>query len=106
MLTKFVEQPCIFDGNDSLGSKARDQSDLLISEGTNFLAGQYERTNHFALFQQWDSQSRPYAPNFDGCDSRWIAFNVGFLCRNVGGMNRSFGSQHATDRVSRTYRRR
>ena len=32
------------------------------------------------------------APNFDGCDSRWIAFNVGFLCRNIGGMNRSFGS--------------
>ena len=37
-LPQFVEQPRVLDGNDCLGSKVRDQLNLLVSEWTNFLA--------------------------------------------------------------------
>ena len=40
---QFVEQPRVLDGDDGLGGEARDQRDLLIGKGTNFLAGKGER---------------------------------------------------------------
>ena len=37
-LSKFVEQPRVLDGDNCLGSEVLDQLDLLVGEGTNFLA--------------------------------------------------------------------
>ena len=41
MLQRFaqlVEQPRVLDGDDGLGGEVVDQLDLLVGEGTNFLA--------------------------------------------------------------------
>jgi hypothetical protein len=38
-LPEFVEQPRILDGDHGLSGEVRDQSDLLVSKGTNFPAG-------------------------------------------------------------------
>src|SRR6476646_5132660 len=37
-------------------AKVRDQGDLLVAEGTHFLAVQGEQTDQFVLFQHWDNQ--------------------------------------------------
>ena len=37
-LAQFVEQPRILDGDDGLAGEARDQRDLLVGKGTDFLA--------------------------------------------------------------------
>ena len=39
---QFVEQPRVLNGDDGLGGEVRDQLDLLVGEGTNFLAVQGE----------------------------------------------------------------
>ena len=62
-----------------------------------------ERTDQFILLQHWDSQKRPYAPKFDGCN-RFLErfFNVALVCRKIGNVNHRFGRHHATDRSFRT----
>ena len=37
-LAQLVKQSCIFDGDDGLGGKVRNQRDLLVGKGANFLA--------------------------------------------------------------------
>ena len=49
-------------------AKFCDQLDLLVGKGTNFLAVHGERADQFVLLQHRDSQNRPYAPKFDGCN--------------------------------------
>ena len=84
-------------------AKFCDQLDLLVGEGTNFLAVQRERTDQFVLLQHRDSQKRPYTPKFDGCnDCRIALFNVGCVCCKIGDVNRRFGRHHATDDDFRT----
>ena len=68
-LAQFVKQPRILDGDNGLGGEGRDQLDLLVGEGTNFLAIHDERTDQFVLLQHWNSQNRPHAPKFDGCNA-------------------------------------
>ena len=55
-LAQLIQQSGIFDGDDGLGGKVRDQGDLLVAEGTHFLAVQGEQTDQFVLFQHWDNQ--------------------------------------------------
>ena len=74
------------------------QLDLLVGEGTNFLAVNGERTDQFVLLQHRDSQKRPYAAKFDSRDDPRIAsFSVSLLCRKIGDVNDRFGRDHATD---------
>jgi hypothetical protein len=44
-LAQLIQQSRIFNGDDGLAGKARDQRDLFLGEGTNFLAIQGERTD-------------------------------------------------------------
>ena len=75
--TQLVEQPRVLDGDDGLGGEVRDQLDLLVGKGTDFLAVNGERTDQFVLLQHWDSQKCPYTAEFDGRNVRRIAsFNV------------------------------
>ena len=67
-LAQLVQQPRILNGDDGLGGKVRDQLDLLVGEGTNFLAGQGEGANQFAFFQHRHGDECPYAAKFHGSD--------------------------------------
>ena len=98
-LAQLVQQARVLDGDDGLGGEVRDQRDLLVGKGTNFLAVQGERTDQFVLLQHWDSQNRPHTSKFDGCnDSRIALLKVGLVCRKIGDVNHRFGRHHATDR--------
>ena len=72
-MTKFVEQPRVLDGDDGLSGEVLYQLDLLFGEGTNFLAGQSERSDQFVLLQQRDSQNED-ATEFDRRNGRRMAF--------------------------------
>ena len=53
------------------------QLDLLVGEGTNFLAINGECADQFVLLQHRDGESRPYAAKFDGRnDGADRVFNV------------------------------
>ena len=53
-LTQFVEQPRILDGDDGLSGEVPDQFDLLVGEGTDFLAGQGKGPDQLVVFQHRD----------------------------------------------------
>ena len=98
---QFVQQSRIFDGDDGLAGEARDQRDLLVGKGTNFLAVHGEITDQFVVLEHWDKQSRPYTPKFDACS----VFRNALLNRDpliVGNVNHRFGRHHATEKVIRT----
>ena len=48
--TQFVEQPRVLDGDDRLGGEVLDQLDLLIGEGSNFLAVNVNAADQFSSF--------------------------------------------------------
>jgi superfamily II DNA or RNA helicase len=50
-LSKFIEQPRVLDGNDSLSGEVLDEFDLLSVKGADFPARQEERADHFALVE-------------------------------------------------------
>ena len=81
----------ILDGDDGLGGEIRHQSDLLVGKRPDFLTVHGERTDQFVLLQQGDGHGRPYTPDFYCCNDFWNAFfDVGFLCRKIGDVNRRF----------------
>ena len=95
---QFVEQPRVLDGDDGLVGEVRHQRDLLVGEGTDFLARQGERTDQLVLLQHRDSQNCPDTSEFNGGDDGGCAlFDVGRLCRDIGDMNRRFGRDHTAD---------
>ena len=53
-LAQFVEQPRVLDGDDGLGGEVRDQLDLLVGEGTDFLAIDSDDADQFVLLQHRD----------------------------------------------------
>ena len=65
-LAQLVQQSRILDGDDGLRGEARNQRDLLLREGTDFLPGQRKRTDRFLLLQHRNSHVRPYTAEFDG----------------------------------------
>ena len=48
-LAQLGQQARVFNGDDGLAGEARDQLDLLVGKGTDFLAGHSERTDQFVL---------------------------------------------------------
>src|SRR6185312_6462634 len=97
---EFAEQPCVLNGDDSLGGEVRDEGNLLFGEGTHCLAVHDECTHQFVLLQHWNSRKRPYTPKFDGGYDIWVAlFNVGPFFRQIGDVNYRFCGNHATDGI-------
>src|SRR6516162_5837737 len=50
-LPQLIQQPRVLDGDDGLVGKGCDQFDLLICEGTNFIAGEREDSDRRAIAQ-------------------------------------------------------
>src|SRR5262249_36964036 len=94
-LAQLVEQPRVLDGDDGLISEARDQRDLLVSKGTDFLTIKRERTDQFVLLYHWNAQERSHTPEFNGVHSGGSA-HVRFVCRKIDNMGGRFRLHHAT----------
>ena len=80
-LPQFVEQPRVLDGDDGLGGEVLDQLDLLVGEGTNFLAVQDERADQFVLLSALGQPRMSVRPQFDGCHCCRIAFRCNLRLR-------------------------
>jgi hypothetical protein len=79
-LPKLIEQPGVLDGDDCLGGEVLQEGDLLVGEGKHFLSVNGEHADGLVLLQQWDTEVRPYTPEFDGFhDARITLFSVGSL---------------------------
>ena len=95
---QFGEQPRVFDRDDSLGGKARNQLHLLVGKGTNFLTEQGERTHHLVLLQHRNKHARPRAAQFDGLDGSGVAsVKIAWRCGRVRHLNGRLRRQHASN---------
>ncbi len=74
-LAKFVEQPRVLDGDDSLVGEIRDQLDLLIGEWLHLRAPQVDHSNWHPFAQKRDAQPRSKASNLLGGAER--VFRIG-----------------------------
>ena len=105
-LSQLVEQPRIFYGDDGLAGEILHQSDLLVGEGTNFLAVNGEGADQFVLLQHRYDEKRPHAGKFDAVNDprilhHPITYSISMLCSYIGDMNQRFGRDHATGRSCR-----
>ena len=99
---QLVEQPRVLDGDDGLVGEGRDELDLVVGKGPDFLAVQAEHTDQFVLLQHRHKQNRPGTPKFDGSNDSWMALlSVGFLCRSIGDVSHRLSFHHATERTIR-----
>src|SRR5262249_24770989 len=89
-LAQFVEQAAVLDSDDRLIGEARDQLDLLVSEGTNVLAVNADHADELVLLQHRDGHKGPGTAIF--CDRR-----VGAFRRHVCDLDRP----HCVDCVSK-----
>src|SRR5215813_4555635 len=62
----FLEQPHIFDGDDSLVSESLEKRDLFICERSDLHTSNENSPNRNTFAQQWNSESRPSTPLFRG----------------------------------------
>ena len=77
-LAQFVEQSRVLDGDDSLSGEVRDKLDLLVGKWTHLLTIDGNRAdNRFSVFEHWDGDQRPNAPNVHRCNSQRIALDIG-----------------------------
>ena len=56
-LAQLVEQPRVLDGDHRLGGEARNQSNLFVGEGADFLAEHGEGTDQLVVFQHRDGEN-------------------------------------------------
>src|SRR5262245_66370609 len=76
-MAKFIEQPGILNGYDSLLRKVGNKFDLLIREGTHFLTEDDYRTHQFAFLEHGNTHKGADTAKFNGCHSPTISHSEG-----------------------------
>ena len=91
-LPQFVEQPRVLDGDDGLGGEVRDQRDLLVGEGANFLAVDGERRRSarrsLSIGTIRSVRTPPSSTPLSGCQIASV--NVSGSAGNVGNLYEAF----------------
>src|SRR5262249_51962441 len=87
-----LEQPGIFDGNDGLVGKSRDQFDLLFRKWLDSLMGERNNADQLTRPQKWHTQTRS-----DLADRRMILVGIFWICKNVRNDRGLFGEPRAAD---------
>src|SRR6516162_3405436 len=78
-LPQFVQKPGVLDRDHSLGSKIRDQLNLLIGKWPYLLAVDTDRTNQFALFEHRHVEKTSRAAQFSCRNAKRVAVGVSLL---------------------------
>src|SRR5262249_46466584 len=80
---QLVEQARVLDGNHGLLRKIAYQLDLLIGEGTDFLAIDANDSKELLLLEHRHRHHGTKAGQFNGSDKKWIAIDVSLLGRDI-----------------------
>src|SRR6516164_9794559 len=78
-LAQFVQKPGVLDRDYSLGSKIRDQLNLLVSKWAYLLAIDTDRANQFALLKHWHIEKTSHATEISCRDAKGFAVGVSLL---------------------------
>src|SRR5262249_42797578 len=97
-LPQLAQQPCVLDGNHSLGGEVLNQGNLLVSKWSNLLAKNAHYPDQLVAFEHWDGQIGPYPAKLNGGNNRWTTFNVGFLSGGIDDVNCVAFQYHSTER--------
>src|SRR5262249_36157950 len=93
-LAQLVEQARVLDGDDGLMGKVGEQFDLLVGEGTHFLAIDDDNSNQLVVLEHRHVDRRSNATKLDSFDRQRMAFGI-TLCRcEVSELNCLPGSNH------------
>jgi len=89
---QFLKQAGVLNSYDGLSSKVRDQLDLLVGEGPDFLSENADRTDQLALLEHRHVQQTARAPKFGGRKTQRLALRIsllGLCIYNVDGLPRA-----------------
>ena len=93
-LAQFVEQPRILDGDDGLGGKTRQQVDLCLAEGTNFLAIDRDQADQLIVLEHRHRDQAAHAGQF--YEAAFLRIFVrGCFRRHVGDLDGALRLRHA-----------
>src|SRR5262249_23615237 len=73
-LAQLVEQARVLDGDDCLRREVRNQRDLLVGEGANFLTINGDGSNQLVTLEHRHHDISSNATKLDSDDCRWTAF--------------------------------
>jgi hypothetical protein len=98
-LPQLTEQPTIFDRDDSLVGKAREQVDLLLGERPHLLAVDGDRTDQLILFEHRHREHRSSARHFCEHHQRRFALGISLLRLDVGHVYQLLRRGHPDERI-------
>ncbi len=87
---QFIEQPCVLDGDNSLGGEILHQFDLLVSERADLLPINDDSADQLPLLEHRHDKNCAKAAEFYGRYEHWIAVDIGLICGDVGNVNHFF----------------
>ena len=99
---QLVEQAGVLDGYDGLLRETADQLDLLVREGTSFLAIDANRADQLLVLEHRHYEQCPDAAKLDAGNRQRVAFAIGPVGRIIDHMQNVAALDHATDRVERS----
>ena len=103
---QFGEQPRILDGDDGLSGKVRDQRDLLVGKGADFLAIERDCADKLIVLKHWYGEQRANAADLYAFNKKGIKFSVAALSRQIGDLRGRFGRHHPASRTFRAWAER
>src|SRR5262245_20099426 len=100
-LAQLAKQSRVLDGDDGLGSKVREQRDLLVGERPHLLAIHVNRADKLAVLEHWHRHKGPRAHGIDEGNNKAIFPDVGLIGPQVGNVDNLFGGSKTVEWHSR-----
>src|SRR5262245_1173589 len=98
-LAQLVEKARVLDRDDRLRREVRNQRDLLVGEGANFLTINGDGSNQLVTLEHRHHDISSNATKLDSDDCRWTAFGITLCRRDVDDVDRLLSSNHLGQRA-------
>src|SRR5262249_17894076 len=96
---QFVQEARVLYGDDGLGCKVFNQSDLLVSEGPDLLAKDADEANQLAVLDHRYVKQGSDTSEFHADGRHGIAREIRLIGTIVGDVDGALGSDQTTDRI-------
>src|SRR6516165_6173500 len=97
-LAQLVQQACVLDGDNSLGSEIRHQLDLLVGERPNLLTEDTERANELLSLEHRHTNCCALAAELNGCDAIRVPFKIGAVAASIGNVDGLLRARDSTQK--------
>src|SRR5262245_60616405 len=98
---QLIEQACVLDRNDGLGGEVRDQLDVLVGEGTDFLTKDGNDSNELIVLEHRNIDGGPNTTELDGIHHHRVTLFIRFRCRQIEEVGRLLGSNRLAESATR-----